>query len=415
MGDKYVVLRDLSGARTAGPFEAARPVAAFRAQTASLSAAAPGGEPRIEVAALSKREVRDVARDPEVRAVAPVMPTKLIRPVAGVSAGTREETAAEAEAAKVTWGVQAVGADVSARTGEGVVVAVLDTGIDAAHPAFQGVELIQQDFSGSGNGDKNGHGTHCAGTIFGRPVGGTRIGVAPGVQTALIGKVLGDGGLGGTDWLLQGMQWALQQGAHVISMSLGFDFPGMVQELVEDSGLEPKFATSFALEAYRATLRLFDAMMDMVSASSSAFSPGTIVVAAAGNENEQGAESGFEISVSLPAAAEGVISVGALARPARGDGLVIAPFSNTYPQISAPGVGVVSAWPGGGLRSLSGTSMAAPHVAGAAALWWEDTMRSPRPATAPTVTARLLAGAVTEPLDPGVDVADRGVGLVRTP
>ena len=84
-----------------------------------------------------------------------------------------------------------MGADTSSCTGNGIVVAVLDTGIDASHPAFAGVEVIQKDFTGEGDGDQHGHGTHCAGTIFGRNVNGTRIGVAMGVKKALIGKVLG--------------------------------------------------------------------------------------------------------------------------------------------------------------------------------------------------------------------------------
>ena len=66
-------------------------------------------------------------------------------------------------------------------TGNGIVVAVLDTGIDKNHPAFSGAQIIEKDFSGEGNGDQHGHGTHCAGTILGRTTGGKRIGVAPGV------------------------------------------------------------------------------------------------------------------------------------------------------------------------------------------------------------------------------------------
>ncbi|WP_346104179.1 S8 family peptidase [Nonomuraea maheshkhaliensis] len=404
MGERYSVLRDMSGVSTASPFESARQPGPEPARVLA------GGEPHVEVLELAKHELRDISRDPEVRAVAPVMPTMLIQPFEN---GADERATAEAAAAAATWGVKAVGADVSTRTGADVIVAVLDTGIDGNHPAFTGVTLIQEDFSGSGVGDKQGHGTHCAGTIFGRAVAGTRIGVAPGVTRAVIGKVLADDGSGDTEGLLRGMEWALRQGAQVISMSLGFDFPGMVQRLV-DLGRQPKFATSLALEAYRANLRLFDALMRMVAARE-AVSSGTLVVAAAGNESERQTGPDFEIAVSLPAAAEGVIAVGALAQSPTGNGLVVAPFSNTFPQISAPGVGVVSARVGGGLRSLSGTSMATPHVAGVAALWWEEVMKSPLPATSSTVLARLLANAAVSPLASGVDIADRGVGLVRSP
>ncbi|MDQ3644958.1 MAG: S8 family serine peptidase, partial [Actinomycetota bacterium] len=125
----------------------------------------------------------ELLRDPEVLAIAPEMPIRLIEPVA-------EEAALGDE----VWGIAAVGADKSPFTGAENVVAVLDTGIDSSHPAFEGVTLVEEDFSGSGICDRQGHGTHCAGTIFGRDVEGTRIGVARGVSRALIGKVLDDGG-----------------------------------------------------------------------------------------------------------------------------------------------------------------------------------------------------------------------------
>ena len=94
------------------------------------------------------------------------MPVKLIVPLAPSATGT-----------DANWGLQAIAADTSPFSGRGARIEVLDTGIDATHAAFAGVELTQVDFTGDGNGDGNGHGTHCAGTILGRDVDGKRVGV----------------------------------------------------------------------------------------------------------------------------------------------------------------------------------------------------------------------------------------------
>lgn len=378
----YAILRDLSGASMAGPFEAA---AAVREDMPS--------EPRMDVEALGKEDVRQLARDPQVRALAPIMPTRLVPPV----------ELSDAEASTTAWGITAVGADSSARTGAGVVVAILDTGIDAGHPAFAGVTLLEEDFTGSGNGDRQGHGTHCAGTVLGRDVGGTRIGVAPGVGKALVGKVLGDNGRGSSEAMFRGIQWAVQNGAKVVSISIELDFPNAVQAQI-DAGMRADLATSRALEAYRANLRMFDALMQMIRGLEP-FGGGTVVVGAAGNGSHRELNPDFEIAVELPAAADGVVSVAALAQSP--DGLRIAPFSNTFAQISGPGVDILSAKKGGGLSSKSGTSMACPHVAGVAALWWEEVTASPLPANPATVTAKLLASAATNGFASGIEVADR--------
>ena len=388
----YAVLRDLTST-ISSPFERSLGSRDITVQLPS--------EPDVAIEEISSSEVLALAAEPQVRAIARVMPTQLVRPV-DVTSSDAEPTA---------WGVAAVGADTSSWTGTGVTVAVLDTGVDEAHPAFSGVEIVQQDFSGSGNGDRQGHGTHCAGTILGRAVNGTRIGIATGVTKLRVGKVLADDGTGDSHMLFRGIQWAIQQGAHVISMSLGFDFPGLVKRFT-DEGWPVDLATSVGLEAYRGNLRMFDALMGMIR-SRRPFEPGTIVVAAAGNESRRDIDPNYEIGASLPAAAEDVVSVGALEKS--GTKLGIAYFSNTFPQIAAPGVDILSAKAAGSLISLSGTSMATPHVAGVTALWWEHVFASPLPATSQTVLARLLANATTQGLAPTVDVADRGVGLVRAP
>lgn len=347
----------------------------------------------IERASLSAADVLQVAADPTVAALAPSMPTKLIRPTA------------TAMAAASNWGLDAVRATTSSKDGHGVTIAVLDTGIDRNHAAFAGVSIVEKDFSGDGDGDAVGHGTHCAGTIFGRAVNGTRIGVAPGVQRALIGKVLGDQGGGSSAGILDGVLWAVEEGADVISMSLGFDFPSMVAFL-ETSGLPKEAAISQTLVAYRANLRLFDAMMALLSAADP-FGRRALVIAASGNESDRPQ---YSVDVSLPAAATGVIAVGAAGRQA--GGLGIARFSNSNPQVCGPGVEVLSAKPGGGLIGMSGTSMATPHVAGVAALHWQSLGNF---ASVRTVSARLLATSRPGAFVPAAGPFDIGAGLVTAP
>ena len=210
---KHVILRSVEAAqrpRTRG--------------AGAVAVTAPASPVAVEIEDVGGRRLRELARKSDVVAVAPVVPMKLIAPV------PMDEPAAPAAAA--TWGVEAIGAHTSPFTGNNIVVAVLDTGIDPNHPAFAGVELIRKNFTGESDNDTHGHGTHCAGTIFGRAVNNMRIGVAPGVKKALIGKVLGDNG-GGSDTILQAIQWATNNGAQVISMSLGIDFPGLVADLIQ--------------------------------------------------------------------------------------------------------------------------------------------------------------------------------------
>lgn len=395
LNQKTIILRTPGRKVTRDPFDGPAP----------LDVAEAAANAHVEIDdALGSNGLRAILNDPTVLAFAPAMPMTLIEPVETAEVGT--------ERGPITWGVDAVGAPNSPFTGSGVTVAVLDTGIDATHSAFAGVDLVEKDFTVSGSThDTHGHGTHCAGTIFGRDVDGMRIGVATGVTTALIGKVLGGPDGGGSDTLCEAIMWAVDNGANVISMSLGMDFPGWVQELVRTRNLGIPVATSIALEQYRANIRLFEQLSNLLVARA-AVAQTVLVTAASGNESGRNATPPFVINVAPPAASAGIVSVGALGQAA--GGLRVAPFSNTRATVAAPGVQVASAKPGGGTTVMSGTSMATPHVAGVTALWAEK-IATQGPMNPVVLQARLIGSATLTGLGSGTDPLDVGAGLVQAP
>lgn len=348
---------------------------------------------------IDDQKAKQLSQAPEVKAIVPSMPMRLIAPL----------KSADEKVDKMpgpTWGVRAVGAETSPFDGAGVTVAILDTGIDASHPAFSGVSLMQRDFTGEGIDDQHGHGTHCAGTIFGREVDGVRIGVAPGIKHALIGKVIGDRG-GTSEKIVNAILWAADNGASIISMSLGIDFPGYVAEL-QRQGLAVEAATSMALEDYRKNVLLYQGLTEMLAYR---LNP-TLLLAAAGNESRRNDIKPYEIAVSPPAVSRGFISVAAVGETnAR---FTVAPFSNTGATLSAPGVNVVSTRLGGGLVSMSGTSMATPHAAGVAALWAEKLLKT-GVMNATELNAKLIASGTYKKFKDGFDLADLGSGLVFAP
>ena len=261
-------------------------------------------------------------------------------------------------------------------TGAGVRVAVLDTGIDTDHPDLAGKTAVSRDFTGGGGvEDGNGHGTHVASIITGTGAasGGRYRGVAPDVTLA-VGKVLDDSGWGTDDSVLAGMRWAAaESGAKVVNLSLGGQ---------PTDGQDP--------------------MSLAVNALSRQY--GTLFVIAAGNH-------GSARTVTSPGTADDALTVGSVSKrdepspfssngPRLGDGAA-------KPEISAPGGGVVAARPAGvpplgepvgdGYQRLDGTSMAAPHVAGAAAI-----LAQQHPDwTAPALKS-VLVGSAREVPDAGV-------------
>jgi subtilisin family serine protease len=364
---------------------------------ATLDAASEPPRATVEVQSLSPQDVADARRTAGVLA-APVIPLKLVEPVAV------DDAAGTAAVSGPTWGVTAVGAAGSTATGKGAKVAVLDTGIDKDHPAFADLTVTEQDFTGEGDGDWKGHGTHCAGTIAGADVNGTRIGIAREIDELLIGKVLGQHSGGDSASLVRAMLWAADGGANVISMSLGIDFPGLVADLTAQ-GIPIAPATSRALKDYRDNVRLFESAVGVLESRGRLGEQPIVVVAASGNESDRNA---YTIDVSPPAASTGFIKVAAVGQDG-GGALVIAPFSNTGVDVAGPGVDVLSAKVGGGLTSMNGTSMATPHVSGVAALWMQSLGVG---ATADALRAHLSGRA--QPIS-GLSFPDVGSGLVQAP
>lgn len=381
-------------------------VAGTRAPFDLLPSASPDGEGEpgeiwLERAHLTDAEVLDLAADPSIAALAPTMPTAL---------NARRDLQPASELA-VSWGLAAVHADSSPLDGSGVVVALLDTGIEAKHPAFAGVQLVERDFTMTDHGDAHGHGTHCAGIIFGRDVGGVRIGVARGVTRALIGKVLSASGDGRSDWAQEAILWAFREGARVIAMPFALDFERAVADFMAE-GLPRHAATQRALECYRANVRALDTLIALVRARPM-LAPGALMVVAAGDDSMRDArppQVAFRVAASPPATVTGTLAVGAVARhPA---GLIVAPFSNLYPQLCAPGVDVPSAHPGGGLALRSGTSAATAHVAGVAALWCQHLGERSQAAA---VISQMLQSCRTGVFATVPHTADTGAGLVTAP
>ncbi|GGN10368.1 subtilisin family serine protease [Actinoplanes campanulatus] len=226
--------------------------------------------------------------------------------------------------------------------GSGVKVAVLDTGIDATHPDL--VDQIDDKVSfvpDQDTSDVNGHGTHVASTIVGTGAAssGVNKGVAPGADL-IVGKVLDDSGSGLDSWVLAGMQWAAESGADIVSMSLS--------DPTLSDGTDPMAVA-----------------VDTLSARY-----GTLFVIASGNSGPE--------TIGTPSSAASALTVGAVDKQDN-----LAYFSSTgplirsgalKPDITAPGVDINAArsqqmTSGSGLyRSISGTSMATPHVSGAAAI-----------------------------------------------
>jgi subtilisin family serine protease len=358
-----------------------------------------GADPLLSVETLTPAGLRAVMRDERLLTAAPAMPTRLISPAA--LDGLR------AEGAEPGWGLRAVGAPGCGFDGAGVRVALLDTGLEAAHPAFAGLRVTGRDFAGTGLADANGHGTHLAATILGRDCAGRRLGVARGVPELLVGKAVADNGLGRSEDFLRAVLWALQEKAHVLGFALSFDTMAHITALTR-SGVPQSLANAAAVHAYRGNLRIFEMILQMLGGAA-----GTLILGAVGNDGLRVISERFETGPAAPAAARGVLSVGALS--CEEGRLSPAPYSNMGPALAAPGSGIVSAAIGGGTRMLNGTSMAMAHAVGVAALWAQYLREGGAAVTAESLAARLVRSASRAGLEGEGARVDIGAGRVQAP
>ena len=367
------------------------------------SAEVPVEKIRIDTANISEAEAAEFVRSGNNLA-AEVMPLSLVAP-------TKNFDYSQGVVDGQAWNVAAIGASESGLSGRGCVVAVLDTGIDRHHPAFEGKDFDCKTFVGGDTSDNHGHGTHCAGTIVGGTVEGLRIGVAPGVEKVLVGKVIDDHGKGSTTSLIEGLRWAAQEGAHVVSSSVGFDFHDYRNRLVE-RGLPEKYAFEKALQEYERNILMFDVLSR--HADLAIYGSAPLHIFAAGNASDRNASENHVAGACAPGRCF-EMSIGAVGRAA--DGLRLAPFSNGPPDLVAPGVDVVSAVPDNGLACMDGTSMACAHVAGVAALWVERLLAEDGRVNPAALRSAVMRSCTREGID-GLDEQPGrlvGQGLIRVP
>jgi subtilisin family serine protease len=283
---------------------------------------------------------------------------------------------------EMEWGLKAIGLDRTPYTGQGVDICILDTGFDARHADFSTRTIEGKSFvpGEAWDEDIHGHGTHCAGVAAGnkRSDNEKRYGIAPGAGLK-IAKVLSASGSGTTSSIVDAIDWAITKKYRVISLSLGSPVklnepPSLIFERAGETALENN----------------------------------CLIIAAAGNDSRRPS---MPKPVSCPANSKSIIAVAAIDEKFR-----IARFSNGginaadggEINVCAPGVDVLSCYPSNknNYTLLSGTSMAAPHVSGMAALYME---------AFPDLTARQIWQLLEEKAIQlnGLSYLDVGKGLIQ--
>jgi subtilisin len=291
--------------------------------------------------------------DPQIEKVVKAPELSLIRPV---------EAHAAKLAAGTSWGIQRLKADrlwAAGFTGKGVLVGHLDTGVDATHPALSGAIGSFAEFDMAGDkvpnakpSDSAEHGTHTAGTIVGRIGPKGSFGMAP--EAKLASAMVIEGGQV-IDRILAGMDWVIGEGVRIMSMSLGL------------RGYTPAF----------------QAIIDALRAAN------VLPVIAIGNEGPNTSRS--------PGNYANVLSVGAIDANDQvagfsGSQQFDRPENPLAPSLVGPGVTVLSCVPGGQYKTMDGSSMATPHIAGLAAL-----LLQAKPTATATDLEQAIVGSCTLP------------------
>lgn len=303
--------------------------------------------------------------DPRVQEVQAAPQISLIRPLHTAPAKRQDD---------FSWGLVRIGAPAlwdAGFTGAGVLVGHLDTGVDDSHPALAGAVEAFAEFDLLGRAakkapprDSAAHGTHTAGTIAGRQVGGTHFGVAPDARLA--SAIVIEGG-NVVARILGGMDWAVGLGVRILNLSLGL------------RGYNPAFlALSRVLRAR-----------------------GVLPIIAIGNEGPGTSRSPGNYAEALSVGAADAQDVVA---DFSGSQRFVRTTDPIVPDLVAPGVGVLSCVPGGKYALMSGSSMAAPHVSGLAAL-----LLQAAPSATPDQIEQAICDSCTLPAGMAPDRGNRGI------
>ncbi|MGI8741122.1 MAG: S8 family peptidase [Bryobacteraceae bacterium] len=311
-----------------------------------------------------------IQADPLVKSVHSIPPLRAIQPVSVKPVAAVSDTSFQ-----LSWGLETLGIDrmwAQGLTGRGVKVGHLDTGVDGTHPALEGVigsfvqfDLLGQPMPGDLKPfDTDGHGTHSAGVIAGRPALGRAVGVAPGA-TLVSGIVIEGGNV--IARVLAGIDWAIGKNIKILNLSVGL--PGFFKD--------------------------FQPIMQRVRQL------GILPVVAVGNDGPNNSDSpgNYPQALSVGASAQdgSIASISSSQRFNRPDDPLV-------PDLVAPGVDIISTDKGGGFRAETGTSAATPHMSGLAALLWE---------AKPAATAQEIESAIyascTLAATATADRANRGI------